>query len=84
MAEPRTDFLMAKIRKSRGLSLEAVAAVVGTDQGNLSRVEKGMQIPKRELARSLYEYYRNTRTDRERRLPLAAIYDPEFHAANKR
>lgn len=77
MAEPRTDFLMAKIRKSRGLSLEAVAAVVGTDQGNLSRVEKGMQIPKRELARALYEYYR-------RRVPLAAIYDPEFHAANRR
>jgi transcriptional regulator with XRE-family HTH domain len=73
MAEPRTDFLMAQLRKSRGLSLEKVAAVVGTDQANLSRVEKGQQIPKRELARSLYRYYQG-------QVPLSAIYDPEFYA----
>lgn len=69
------DFLMTQLRKSRGLSLEQVASVVGTDQANLSRIEKGQQIPKRELARSLFKYY-------EGRVPLSAIYDPEFHASS--
>lgn len=65
--------LMTQIRKSRGLSLDVVAGAVGTDPTNLSRVEKGVQAPKRELARALFLYY-------DKRVPLGAIYDPEFHA----
>jgi transcriptional regulator with XRE-family HTH domain len=65
---------MTQARRSRGLSLEDVAKQVGTDQANLSRVEKGAQVPKRPLARALYEFY-------GRRIPLGAIYDPEFHAS---
>lgn len=64
--------LMTQTRKSRGLSLEVVAAEVGTDPTNLSRVEKGQQIPKRELARALFTFYNGV-------VPLGAIYDPEFH-----
>lgn len=64
--------LLTQTRKSRGLSLETVAAAVGTDPTNLSRVEKGQQIPKRELARALFTYY-------DAVVPLGAIYDPEFH-----
>jgi transcriptional regulator with XRE-family HTH domain len=63
---------MTLYRKARGLSLEDVAREVGTDQGNLSRVEKGQQIPKRPLARALYFFF-------EREIPLGAIYDPEFY-----
>ncbi len=61
-------------RRAKGLSLEQVATIVGTDQGNLSRIEKGLQIPKRPLARALYFFY-------ERQIPLGAIYDPQFYAA---
>jgi ribosome-binding protein aMBF1 (putative translation factor) len=69
--EPKT--LMTQTRKSRGLSLEVVAAKVKTDPTNLSRVEKGQQMPKRELARALFRFYGGS-------VPLSAIYDPEFHA----
>jgi transcriptional regulator with XRE-family HTH domain len=65
--------LLTQTRKSRGLSLEAVARIVGTDPTNLSRVEKGDQSPKRELARSIFEFY-------DGRVPLAAIYDPQYFA----
>lgn len=67
------ETLMTQIRKARNLSLEQVAQAVQTDQANLSRVEKGKQIPKRVLARRLFEFYGGT-------IPLAAIYDPEFYS----
>lgn len=68
------DSLMTQARKSRGLSLEGVACQVGTDQANLSRIEKGAQIPKRDLARRLFAFYSGE-------VPLGAIYDPEFAPA---
>lgn len=68
-----SESLMTQMRKARNLSLEQVAESVGTDQANLSRVEKGRQVPKRQLARKLWEFYGGN-------VPLAAIYDPEFHA----
>jgi transcriptional regulator with XRE-family HTH domain len=67
------ESLMTQMRKARKLSLEQVAESVGTDQANLSRVEKGRQVPKRPLARALWEFYGG-------RVPLAAIYDPEFYS----
>lgn len=65
--------LITQMRKSRGLPLDQVAKAVGTDPTNLSRVEKGTQVPKRDLARALFRFY-------DGRVPLGAIYDPEFHA----
>jgi transcriptional regulator with XRE-family HTH domain len=59
------------MRKSRGLSLKDLADVVGTDRTNLSRVERGLQIPSRQLARSLFRFYDGA-------VPLGEIYDPEF------
>lgn len=67
--------LIAQTRKSRGHSLETVARAVGTDQANLSRIEKGAQVPKRELARALFHFYGGA-------VPLGAIYDPEFFSAS--
>lgn len=71
------ETLLTNARKSRRLSLEGVAQHVGTDQANLSRIEKGVQTPKRELARRLFEFY-------DRQVPLAAIYDPLFPDAQER
>jgi hypothetical protein len=59
MATDRKDSLMTQIRKSRGLSLAVVAEKVGTDAG------------KRELARSLFQFYGGA-------VPLASIYDPAY------
>lgn len=66
--------LLTQIRKSRGLSLDQVAEIVGTDPTNLSRVEKGAQVPKRELARALFEFYDGA-------VPLGTIYDPTYSPA---
>lgn len=63
--------LITQVRKSRGLSLDTVAREVGTDPTNLSRVERGTQMPKRELARALFHYFGGV-------VPLGSIYDPEF------
>lgn len=63
---------MTQTRKSRGLSLEQVASSVGTDQANLWRLEKGEQVPKRDLARRLFRFYGGS-------VPLGAIYDPQFY-----
>lgn len=65
--------LLKQMRRSRGLSLDIVADAVGMDPTNLSRVEKGQQMPKRESARALFLYYNGA-------VPLGAIYDPEFYA----
>jgi len=64
--------LMTDTRKARGLSLEKVAAEVGTDQTNLSRIERGMQVPEPALACSLFRFYRGA-------LSLEDICGPKFH-----
>jgi transcriptional regulator with XRE-family HTH domain len=65
--------LLTQMRKERGLSLDAVAREVGTDQSNLSRIERGAQLPQRTLARALFKFY-------DGKVPLGAIYDPEYFA----
>jgi transcriptional regulator with XRE-family HTH domain len=71
MDDARKDSLLTQIRKSRGLSLEDVADKVGTTAGTLSRVENGVQTPKRELARALFEFFGGA-------VPLGAIYDADY------
>lgn len=46
-----------QLRKDRGLTLAQASAKVGTDAGNLSRVERGEQSPSIELARKLAWLY---------------------------
>lgn len=71
MAEAPVDTQLAKARRARGLYLEDVAAAVGTSVATLSKVERGVQMPKRKLARDLFEYYEGAVT-------LGAIYDAQF------
>lgn len=65
------DTLLTKARKHRGLFLEHVAEAVGTSVATLSKVERGVQIPKRELARALFEFFAGA-------VPLGAIYDAQY------
>ena len=45
------------LRTSRGLRLKDVAVQMGTDTGNLSRIETGKQAPSIHLARKLAAFY---------------------------
>lgn len=44
-------------REARNLTLKQVADAVGTDGGNLSRVERGTQTPSKELTEALVKFY---------------------------
>ena len=48
---------LRKIRLWRGLSLHAVALAVGSDTGNLSRIETGEQVAKKQLAARLAAFF---------------------------
>lgn len=65
---------VTKLRKARedvGLTVDEICEVVGCTRASLYRVENGLALPRRELARQLFKLYRG-------RVPLAAIYDPLF------
>lgn len=51
------DSPLKKARLTRELTLQQVSDAVGTDTGNLSRIERGIQIPSKELAEALVKYY---------------------------
>jgi transcriptional regulator with XRE-family HTH domain len=67
MAKRKT---LREVRLAREETLVAVADAVGTDVGNLSRIERGEQVPQRELARKLFDHFGGA-------VDLGAIYDPE-------
>jgi putative transcriptional regulator len=48
---------LRKLRRSLGLSLETVAQGVGSDTGNLSRIETGEQVAGHVLAERLCKFY---------------------------
>lgn len=50
------DTPLRALRKSRGLTLQDVAVAVGSDVGNISRVERGKQTST-DLAQKLVEYF---------------------------
>lgn len=45
------------VRIQRGLTLQAVAHAVGTDAGNLSRIENGKQRASAEMAEKLAKHF---------------------------
>lgn len=71
MAEVPPDTQLTKARKNRGLWLSHVADAVGTSVATLSKVERGVQTPKRDLARGLFEFFGGS-------VPLGAIYDAQY------
>ncbi len=44
-------------REKRGLTIQQVATLVGIDPGNLSRIERGKQVPSKDLAAKLSQVY---------------------------
>lgn len=44
-------------RKRAGKTLEIVSAAVGSDTGNLSRIERGLQVPSKDLTEKLVNYF---------------------------
>ncbi|MGF6641824.1 helix-turn-helix domain-containing protein [Paraburkholderia sp. MM6662-R1] len=48
---------LRKVRHGRGLTLDDVARKIGTDTGNLSRIERGLQCPKAAMAAKLAEFF---------------------------
>jgi len=60
-------------RESRNLSVLELAPKLGTHPQNYYRIERGEQLPKRELARKIHEFF-------EGEVTLGGIYDPEYES----
>jgi transcriptional regulator with XRE-family HTH domain len=54
---------LKQARLKRELTLQQVANEVGIDTGNLSRIERGHQIPSKELAEKLVKFFDNEVTE---------------------
>jgi transcriptional regulator with XRE-family HTH domain len=54
-----------QVRKQRGQTIEQVAAAVGTDAGNMSRIERLMQRPSLEMAEKLAKHFGYAITEME-------------------
>lgn len=61
-------------REKRELTIQDVAQAVGIDAGNLSRIERGVQTPSKELAEKLSKYFDGEVTEIQ-------IFYPERFAA---
>ena len=62
---------LREARAKSGRPAREIAEEAGCDRATLYRIESGGILPARELARRLFRVYKG-------RVPLAAIYDPEF------
>lgn len=51
----------ARLKKEQ--TLQFVANAVGIDTGNLSRIERGLQVPSKELAEKLVKHFDNKVTE---------------------
>jgi transcriptional regulator with XRE-family HTH domain len=69
---------LRRVREQRGQTIQQVAVAVGVDSGNLSRIERGVQVPGRELTEKLAKYFENEVTETE------IIYPERFIESNKK
>lgn len=54
---------LRQARESRNLTIQQVAAAVGINSGNLSRIERGRQVPSKDLTEKLSRYFDNEVTE---------------------
>lgn len=54
---------LKQVRLKREKTLQEVADAVGTDTGNLSRIERGQQVPSKVMAEKLAQYFGNEVTE---------------------
>jgi DNA-binding XRE family transcriptional regulator len=64
---------LREARAESGMTAREVAEAAGLDRVSLYRIEAGSQHPRRDSARALFRLFAG-------RVPLAAIYDPEYAA----
>lgn len=62
---------MRQARIDSGLTAEELATKAGIHRTTLHRIESGIMLPKRDIARRLFDVYNG-------RVTLGSIYDPEF------
>ncbi len=67
------DTPLKTAREKRKLSVTALCKKLGTHPQNYYRIERGEQVPKRELARDIHKFFGG-------RVSLSEIYDPEYAA----
>jgi len=60
-------------REKRKLSVTDLCAELGTHPQNYYRIERGEQVPKRDLARDIHRFFGG-------KVSLSEIYDPEYSA----
>jgi ribosome-binding protein aMBF1 (putative translation factor) len=63
---------LRQAREKRGLTLKDVASGVSMDPGNLSRVERGEQVPSKDIVEALARFFDNSVTE------LEIIYPERF------
>lgn len=56
---------LKQIRQKTNKTLQEVSAAVGSDTGNLSRIERGIQVPSKDLTEKLVKYFDNKITEIE-------------------
>ena len=64
--------VLQQARDEMGFTLDEVAEAVGSNGASISRIERAMQMGRRELYRSLHNFYGGF-------LTLGEIYDPGFY-----
>ena len=67
------DTPLKTAREKRKLSVTDLCKKLDTHTQNYYRIERGDQVPKRELAREIHKFFKG-------RVSLAEIYDPEYAA----
>lgn len=67
------DTPLKTAREKRKLSVTELCKQLGTHPQNYYRIERGEQVPKRDLARDIHRFFRGS-------VSLSEIYDPEYAA----
>lgn len=71
---------LKQVRLKQKKTLQEVADAVGTDTGNLSRIERGQQVPSKAMAEKLARYFSNEVTETQIIYP-ERFGEPEQKAA---
>ncbi len=67
---------LKQVRLKREKTLQEVADAVGIDTGNLSRIERGLQVPSKDLTERLAKYFEGEVTETQ------IIYPERFGACD--
>ena len=72
---------LKQTRLNREQTLQFVADAVGIDTGGLSRIERGLQVPSKELAEKLVNHFDNEVTETQIIYPERFTTEPNVAAS---